>query len=141
MGLFEQDLAYRFGISQSTVSRIINTWINLLFLQFKNIPLWPPRDLVLLTMPKCFKEKYPHTRVIVDATEIFVEQPAVKELQQLTFSKDKNHNTFKGLIGISPSGAVMFISDLYSGSISDKELTRKFELLQMLDDRGLILKL
>ena len=38
-----------------TVSRIINTWINFLFLEFKNIPLWPPRDLVLFNMPKCFK--------------------------------------------------------------------------------------
>ena len=28
------------------------------------------------------------------------------------------------MIGISPSGAVIFVSDLYPGSISDKELTR-----------------
>ena len=27
LGLFEQDLAYRFGVSQSTISRIIITWI------------------------------------------------------------------------------------------------------------------
>ena len=32
LGLFEQDLAYRFGISQTTVSRIIFTWINFLYL-------------------------------------------------------------------------------------------------------------
>ena len=33
LGLFEQDLAYRFGVSQSTVSRVINTWINFIYLQ------------------------------------------------------------------------------------------------------------
>ena len=71
------------------------------------------------------QDKYPYSRVIVDVTEIFVEQPAVTELQQLTFSKYKNHNTFKYLIGISPSGAVTFISDLYPGCISDKELIKK----------------
>ena len=32
LGLLEQDLAYRFGISQPTVSRIFATWINFLFL-------------------------------------------------------------------------------------------------------------
>ena len=84
-------------------------------------------------MPKCFKDKYPNTRVIVDATEIFVDQPAITELQQLTFSKYKNHNTFKGLIGISPSGAVTFVSDLYPGCISDKDLTRKSGLLKLLE--------
>ena len=133
LGLFEQDLAYRFAVSQSTVSRIVNTWINFIYLQFKQLPLWAPQDLTLFNMPKCFKEKYPHTRVIIDATEIFVEQPAIPELQQLTFSSYKNHNTYKGLIGISPTGAVVFVSDLYPGSISDKELTRRCGIIDMLD--------
>ena len=133
LGLLEQDLAYRFAVSQSTVSRIINTWINFIYLQFKQIPLWIPRDLTLLNMPQCFKDKYPFTRVIIDATEVFVEQPALPELQQLTFSTYKNTNMYKGLIGISPSGAVVFVSDLYPGCISDKELTRKCGILDMLD--------
>jgi hypothetical protein len=84
-------------------------------------------------MPHIFKEKYPSTRVIIDATEVYVEQPAVPELQQLTFSNYKNHNTYKGLIGISPSGAIIFISSLYPGSISDKELTRRCGLLELLE--------
>ena len=84
-------------------------------------------------MPQCFKDKHPFTRVIIDATEVFVEQPALPELQQLTFSTYKNTNTYKGLIGISPSGAVVFVSDLYPGCISDKELTRKCGILDLLD--------
>ena len=66
LGLFEQDIAYRFDISQSTVSRIIMTWINLLYHQLKQIPLWPPRALTLSNIPKIFREKYPSTRVIID---------------------------------------------------------------------------
>ena len=84
-------------------------------------------------MPQCFKDKYPFTRVIIVATEVFVEQPALPELQQLTFSTYKNTNTYKGLIGISPSGAVVLVLDLYPGCISDKELTRKCGILDMLD--------
>ncbi len=39
LGLMEQDLADCFEISQSTVSRIIITWINFLFLKLKEIPI------------------------------------------------------------------------------------------------------
>lgn len=133
LGLMEQDLAYRFEISQSTVSRIISTWINFLYLKFKEIPMWPPRDLVRANMPKQFKEKYPTTRVIIDATEIFITQPRLPELQQMTFSNYKNHNTFKVLVGISPSGDITFVSKLFPGSISDKELTKRSGLLDLLE--------
>lgn len=61
LGLFEQDLAYRFGISQATVSHIMITWMNFMYMQFKQIPLWPPRELILSNMPTLFKEKYPTT--------------------------------------------------------------------------------
>ena len=40
---------------------------------------------------------------------------------------------YKGLIGISPSGSVTFVSDLYSGSISHKQLTRRCGLLDLLE--------
>ena len=36
-------------------------------------------------MPKFFKDLYPTTRVVVDATEIFVEKPSLPNLQQMTF--------------------------------------------------------
>ena len=132
LGLLEQDIAYRFGVSQSTVSRIFTTWINFLYIQFRQIPLWPPKEFVCAHMPKIFKEQYPSTRVIIDATEVFIQQPSLPELQQRTFSSYKNHNTFKALIGISPSGAVTFVSKLYPGNISDKELTRQSGLMDKL---------
>ena len=93
LGLLEQDIAYRFGISQSTVSRIFTTWINFMYLQFKRIPLWPPQGYIRSHMPQVFRERYPTTWVIIDATEVFIQQPALPELQQLTFSTYKNHNT------------------------------------------------
>ena len=80
-------------------------------------------------MPQVFRERYPTTRVIIDATEVFIQQPVLPELQQLTFSTYKNHNTYKG---ISPSGAVTFVSKLFPGSTSDKELTRQSGLLNLL---------
>ena len=83
-------------------------------------------------MPKSFRELYPTTRVVLDATEIYVEKPSLPDVQQMTFSNYKNNNTFKALIGISPSGAVAFVSQLFSGSISDKQLTRQSGVLDLL---------
>lgn len=119
---FEQDLADHFGVSCSIVSRIFTTWINFLYIKLKEIPLWPPREVVHSSMPKSFREKYRMTRVVLDATEIYVEKCSLPDIQQMTFSYHKNNNTFKILVGISPAGTITFISDLYSGSISDKEL-------------------
>ena len=81
LGFMEQDLAYQFGISQPTVSQIIYTWINFLYLKLKKIPMWPPRGLIQADMPQPFKDNYPTTRVILDATEIYIEQPKLPELQ------------------------------------------------------------
>ena len=98
-------------------------------------------------MPKCFKDLYPTTRVIIDATEVYIEKPSLLNLQYITFSNYKNNNTFKGLIGISPSGAITFVSSLFSVSISDKELTRQSGILALLEkgdsllaDRGFDIK-
>ena len=132
-GLFEKDLAYRFDISQSTVSRIWITWINFIYLQFQTLPLWPTRAMINADMPNCFKEMYPSTRVIIDATEIRVEKPGLPQLQQATSSSYKNTNTYKVLVGISPSGVITFISKLYAGSISDKELACCSGILEMLE--------
>ena len=79
-------------------------------------------------MPCIFKDKYPSTRVIIDANEILLNNL----LFQSYISSYKNHNTYKGLIGISPSEAVVFVSDLYPGSISDKQLTRRCGIVDLL---------
>ena len=48
----------------------------------------------------------------------------------------KTHTTFKSLIGIAPSGHITFISQLYAGSISDRELTVRSGLLNLPFDQG-----
>ena len=46
LGLLERDLAFRFNISQGTVSKITNTWINLMYHSFKSIERFPSWGLV-----------------------------------------------------------------------------------------------
>jgi len=70
-------------------------------------------------------QKQKGTTVISNATEVYIEKPSNPEAQQLAFSTYKNTNTLKALVVITPSGSVCFLSDLYGGCISDKEITSK----------------
>jgi len=110
MSFSELDLAKRFGISQSTVSRITMTWIKLLFHNFKAIERFPSWDVVNKYMPEVFIRQYPNTGVIIDATEFFTEWRSSLLNQACTFSNDKNRNTVKVLVEITLSGAVLYVS-------------------------------
>uniref|UniRef100_A0A1A8PT11 Si:dkey-177p2.16 n=2 Tax=Nothobranchius rachovii TaxID=451742 RepID=A0A1A8PT11_9TELE len=52
------------------------------------------------------------------------------------FSAYKSHCTFKALIGMSPHGALTFVSALFEGSISDKEIFRHSGISSLLTDDG-----
>ena len=39
--------------------------------------------------------------------------------------------TYKALLGISPSGVITFVSDLWTGSTSDKQMTKLSGLLDL----------
>ena len=54
-------------------------------------------------------------------------------MQSATWSSYKNRNTLKILVGCTPNGALSFLSDVYGGRASDKELTRKSGLFEKLE--------
>ena len=135
-GFSELHLANLFGVSQATVSRIFISFINYMFLKFAQVNIWPSREIVEQTMPAAFKEKYPSTRIIIDCTEIRCEMPRSLLLNSELFSSYKNHVTFKALVGIAPSGAVTFISQLYAGSISDREIVTRSGFLDQQFNEG-----
>ena len=133
LGLLEEDIAYRAGVSTSHFSRIWITWLDFLHCKFRTYPIWPSKSTILKTMPACFKESYPTTRVIIDCTEIYIERPSSLRSQSATYSNYKHYNTVKGLLGIAPSGAVSFVSDLYTGRTSDKKATSDCKLYSLLE--------
>ena len=101
--------------------------------------MWPTRETVDETMPTALKIAYPSTRVIIDATKIYIEIPNSLKSQSSSYSQYKHHNTAKGLIGIAPSGAVSFVLDLYAGRCSDKAITKDCGSLDLLQTNNSVM--
>ena len=87
-----------------------------------SLPLWPCREQVRQYLPEIFKGKFVDIRYIIDCTEIKCQAPQDLEKQSELHSEYKSHNTFIGLVGISSNVWITFVSSLYGGSISDKEI-------------------
>ena len=82
----ERDLALRFDISVSTVSKYFITWVCFLYSYLKEVDWMPDDAQVKSTLPLAFKESYSNTYTIIDASEIFVETPTDLQLQSSTWS-------------------------------------------------------
>ena len=132
-GLLIEDVAHRLDLLASHISIINITWITFLNQQLRLSPIWPTRNFIDENMPECFKTTFPSTRVITDCTEIYVEAPSSCRSQSATYSSYNNHNTAKGLLGISPNGFPSFVSHLYGGRTSDKKLTKDCGILSLLE--------
>ena len=132
LGPFERDLAFMFNTSIPTVSDIINTWSNYLFVVLGRLPIWPSKDVVNQHLPKVFEGRFEKVGFIIDCTEVKYEKPQDLQKQSELYSEYKSHNTFKGLIGTSPNVWMTFVSGLYGGSISERELVEKSHFI----DRG-----
>ena len=62
-GFAEIHLAQLFNVCQSTVSRVLISWINFMYLKLGQINIWPSRELVNESMSQDFKDKYPSKRL------------------------------------------------------------------------------
>lgn len=125
-------LSNLFLISQQDSSLIFTNWINFMFFKFGSVPIWPHRDVIMEKMPSKFKAEFKKCMVVLDGTEIKIQRPSSLTSQSQCYSDYKSATTLKGLIGVDPRGSVIFISTLFSGSTSDKEISTKSGLLDHL---------
>ena len=141
VGLLQRDLARRFGVVESTVSRVFTSWINLMFVELKGLCEMPESESS--EKAKQFG-KFPLVRVILDCTEVYTQKPSSLQANKEIYSNYKNHNTFKYLVGVSPHPAVVYVSQAWGGRASDKHITGQSQNLiealnpgeQVMVDRG-----
>ena len=132
LNLLDEDLAFRFGIHSSTVSRNFHQVLNVMAVKTAYLIKWPDRDTLRQTMPTSFRRFFKKCAIIIDCTEIFMERPKDLLARAQVWSQYKHHSTIKFLIGITPQGTISHISSCVGGRMSDKEITEKSGLLQHL---------
>ena len=111
-----QDLAYRFKVSHSTVSRIFSSWLVVMDIRLFPLISWPEREQLWRTMPQCFMYSFgKKVTVVIDCFEVFIEKSTNLLARAQTFSSYKHHNTIKLLIGITPQGTVSYVSEAWGG--------------------------
>ena len=132
LGLLSYHLAKMFKISRSHVSQIFSSWLTCIDKIFANLLFWPSKDHVHATTPARFRA-IPNLRAIIDCSEIFIETPKDPKLQAATWSDYKHHNTMKYLIAVAPNSMITYVSPLYTGRSSDKEITLHCGFLDKLD--------
>ena len=109
LNLLNDDLAFRFQISNGKVSQIFITLIKLLSKELPVLVIWPSRRQIRATLPECFKKLFPKTRTKIDCTEVFTDTPSSLDVQACLWSDYKHHCT------ITTNGAVSWISPVYGG--------------------------
>ncbi|XP_067280656.1 uncharacterized protein zgc:113019 [Pseudorasbora parva] len=128
-----QHIAYLFSVDCKTVSATFRETIDVMFKCLNPLVDWPERHCLQATMPLEFVEAFGNrVTVIADCFEINIGRESNLEVGAQTFSHDTNKHTLKYLIGITPRGAISFVSQGWVGPVSDEHVTENSGLLNKL---------
>ncbi|XP_063422855.1 uncharacterized protein LOC134707203 isoform X2 [Mytilus trossulus] len=141
------DISFRFGVSLSLVTNLIDSVIPQLAHKLKWLIHWPNKDDILRSRPDCFKEAFPRCVSVIDCTEVYIETPSNFTARSCTYSNYKHHNTIKFLVSIVPCGSISFVSRAFGGRTSDKIISLKSGYLDFINhgdvvlaDRGFLIR-
>ena len=137
LGLLHKDLAKRFDISASLTSQIFHSWLAAMSSVLGKLLYWPTKDQINISKPARFSS-VPDIRAIIDCTEIFIETPKDPNLQNITWSNYKHHNTAKLLVACAPNSTITFVSAAYGGRVSDKNITIHSGFLDKCDEHDML---
>ena len=110
LNLFDEDIAYRFSCHCTTVSRTFHNVLDVMAAKTAHLIKWPDWETLRETVPSSFRKYFSKCCVIIECTEVFIEQPSDLLARAQVWSNYKHHSTIKILIGITPQGTISYVS-------------------------------
>jgi len=108
LNLLEKDLAFRFGVSQTTISKTCEKWLPPMSESLQHLIPWPQRDSYEQS-PTSFKTAF-GARVVIIVTCFKVVSDRTKHKSSLSF-----------LIGMTSLGKICFVSNSWCDSPESKQ--------------------
>ncbi|KAM4652554.1 uncharacterized protein O3C94_014832 isoform 2-T2 [Discoglossus pictus] len=115
LGLLLQDLAFRFRVSESTVSRYWLNWTELLHARLTQIPILYSSRYLDVFEPKRIAQHQDLTCTVMDCTDLFFEVQAKDRSKPSSTHPCRNHYLRRGYAIASPNGFITFSSSLPFG--------------------------
>ena len=135
----ENVVAWVFGVSQSTASRVFEMW--LLHLQFALGETFPPPDAKMRkhTFPPSFKRRFgTDLALVVDCSDLEMQVGSDPQAQHATWSDYHHFNGAKFLGAVTPCGAFVHSSRAYPARASDNAVTELCGFLRYLEKGDMI---
>ncbi|XP_044137494.1 uncharacterized protein LOC122928579 isoform X2 [Bufo gargarizans] len=115
LGLLLQDLAFRFRVSESTVSRYWLNWTELLHARLTQIPILYSARYLELFQPKRTVQYQGLTFTVMDCTDLFFEVQAKDRTKPAPTHPSRSHYLRRGYAIASSNGFITFSSSLAFG--------------------------
>ena len=133
-------LAQLFACSDKTISNVVLTFVHVLhkLLYQDCMGSVAAREKNKSSMPGSFS-LFGNCCKVIDCSDIKVAVPGLVSDQKVTYSSYRGMNSFKVLIGVAPNAVITYVSKLYPGSTSDKEIVRDCGILDHFETGNLLL--
>ncbi|CAN0367691.1 unnamed protein product [Pylaiella littoralis] len=126
-----------FDVSESTGGRAFTAWLDLLGGCSRALVRLPDVNSVVASAPPNYRRRgLSSVAVVLDGTEVWVDKVWQTDAQHALWSPYKKTYTAKLLIGVTPAGAICYVSDAYAGRISDVELVKASGIIDDLERGG-----
>lgn len=126
-----------FGASTQTGTAAFTTWVCFLRRELQPYVRLPRVEEVKEYAPESFVTAgLDNVVVVLDATELEIVRVWQTDLAYVLYSTYKRRPTGKFLLGITPAGAICFVSNMYGGRLSDTEVVIRSGFIDALKANG-----
>lgn len=133
LGLTHKDLEFSFNVSAGTVTRVFHEWLEVMARELQCLIHWPSRKELRRNLPRLFKSS------MLRRVRCIIERTTRLHTRAATYSHYKSYNTIEFLVGISPTGAITFLSRLWGGQASYKVITKNSGLIDLLEQEDSVM--